>query len=152
MLIAARSSQDFAVQRQAPARNRLLPFRHSAPATSGRFRRRCDGPRPRTILLFRPPQRVLAGKTAAIASQDQFAGPTESTDLIAGQVIRAWELAYCRQPTSDELALAIKFIAGQIETMNASPSSIAEGRTCLRQAMTNLCQTLLSSNEFLYVQ
>ena len=44
------------------------------------------------------------------------------------------------------------FIANQIETMNRQPQAIPSGRTATRQAMTNLCQSLMSSNEFLYVE
>jgi hypothetical protein len=93
-----------------------------------------------------------AGKPLVVSSQEQFAGPPESTESIPGQIVRAWELAYCRQPTSHELTLAVKFISRQIETMNESPAAIPRGRTVIRQSMTNLCQTLLTSNEFLYLE
>ena len=99
-----------------------------------------------------------AGKTVVASSQEQFAGPPESTDAIPGQIVRAWELAYCRKPTGEELTLAVEFISRQIETMNESTSVVSQarvipdGRTIVRQAMTNLCQTLLTSNEFLYLE
>ncbi|MEZ6134499.1 MAG: PSD1 and planctomycete cytochrome C domain-containing protein [Pirellulaceae bacterium] len=93
-----------------------------------------------------------AEKPRVVSSQDQFAGPVESTDSIPGQIARAWELAYCRKPTSDELASAVKFVSHQIETMNESSTPIPQGRTATRQSMTNLCQNLLTSNEFLYVE
>lgn len=93
-----------------------------------------------------------AGKTVVVSSQEQFAGPPESTDSIPAQIVRAWELSYCRQPTSDELTLAVNFVSRQIETMNESPATIPSGRTIVRQAITNLCQSLLTSNEFLYLE
>ncbi|MCS7466905.1 PSD1 and planctomycete cytochrome C domain-containing protein [Stieleria sp. ICT_E10.1] len=93
-----------------------------------------------------------SGADEAFRSQDQFAGPAESTDAVPGQIVRAWELAYNRQPRGDELALAVKFIADQIRMMGAMPEAIPPGRTSVSQAMTNLCQSLLSSNEFLYVE
>ncbi|QDV45687.1 Planctomycete cytochrome C [Stieleria neptunia] len=86
------------------------------------------------------------------ASQNQFAGPAESTDGVPGQIVRAWELAYSRQPRANELTMAVEFIADQIRMMDQSPSAIPPGRTSVSQAMTNLCQSLLSSNEFLYVE
>ena len=92
------------------------------------------------------------GKKRVVSSQEQFAGPPESTDSIPGQIVRAWELAYCRKPTRDELTLAVEFVSRQIETMNESPGAIPDGRTIVRQSMTNLCQTLLTSNEFLYLE
>jgi hypothetical protein len=88
----------------------------------------------------------------AIASVDQFRGPAESVDDIPGQIVRAWQLAYCREPTSDELVLAAEFVARQIDTLPTLPQAIPQGRSAIRQAMTNLCQALLSSNEFLYVE
>ena len=87
-----------------------------------------------------------------IASDDHFHGPTESIDVIPGRIARAWELACCRKPTSEELSLAVKFVADQIQMMDNEPGAIPKGRTRVRQIMTNLCQTLLSSNEFLYVE
>jgi hypothetical protein len=54
MLIAAPSSQDFAVagaQLRARAQNILLPWLHQAQVTSARLRRRRDTPRPRTTLF-----------------------------------------------------------------------------------------------------
>jgi len=92
------------------------------------------------------------GKNRVVSSQEQFAGPPESTDSIPGQIVRAWELAYCRKPTRDELPLAVEFVSRQIETMNEPPGAIPDGRTIVRQSMTNLCQTLLTSNEFLYLE
>lgn len=88
----------------------------------------------------------------SLSSQQQFAGPPETTDGVPGQVIRAWQLAYCRDPNDEELKIAIEFISNQITTMVEFPSSTAKGRTIIQQAMTNLCQSLLSSNEFLYVE
>ncbi len=92
------------------------------------------------------------GKTVVADSQEQFAGPPESTDTVPSQIVRAWELAYCRQPTNDELMLAVEFVSRQIQTMNDSATANPQGRTVVRQAMTNLCQTLLTSNEFLYLE
>lgn len=91
-------------------------------------------------------------KTTTLASEDQFSGPSESAESIPGQVIRAWQLAYSRDPGDDELHQALHFVARQIETMNSTPEAVGSGRTEIRQAMTNLCQTLLISNEFLYVE
>lgn len=88
----------------------------------------------------------------SFSSQDQFAGPGESTDLLPGQIVRAWQLAFSRTPSDDELELAVEFVSRQIKTMDSMPKAIPTGRTSTRQALTNLCQTLLSSNEFLYVE
>jgi hypothetical protein len=85
------------------------------------------------------------------ASKDGFRGPIESTDMLPGQIVRAWQLAYCRKPTADELQLATGFLAKQLDLLRANEENVPDGRTAARQAMTNLCQVLLGSNEFLYV-
>ncbi len=95
-----------------------------------------------------------SGKTTH-SSTRQFSGPAESSesvDVIPGQIMRAWELAYCRRPTENEFQVACEFIAEQLTTFQSYPDAIPEGRTAVRQAMTNLCQSLLSSNEFLYIE
>jgi hypothetical protein len=97
--------------------------------------------------------RIVAGQTNhKVASAEVFRGPMDSVDTIPGQVVRAWQLAYCREPSDEELALALQFLSRQIIFLKSSPQSISDGRTAYSQAMTNLCQALLSSNEFLYVE
>jgi len=76
---------------------------------------------------------------------------TEGREVIAAQLIRGWELALCRPPRDDELVLTMNFIIGQIKTYQELPDPLPAERTPGRQAMINVCQTLLSSNEFLYV-
>ena len=87
-----------------------------------------------------------------VISKDAFHGPAESIESIPGQIVRAWQLALCRDPSTDELKLAVNFIADQIETLQRKPAAIPKERTASRQAMTSLCQTLLGSNEFLYIE
>jgi hypothetical protein len=56
-------------------------------------------------------------------------------------------LAYGRAPTREEVQLSIEFIEQQlvllINSKNESP---------FEQAMTNYCQALLTSNQFLYME
>ncbi|MBI1348985.1 DUF1553 domain-containing protein [bacterium] len=82
------------------------------------------------------------------ASVSEFRGPQESLETLAGQIVRAWQLAYSREPSNDELKLALNFVAVQMPTLVKPP----ENRSASRQALTNLCQALLSSNEFLYIE
>jgi hypothetical protein len=93
-----------------------------------------------------------AAKDYVAVSTDAFHGPVEKIETIPGQVIRAWRLALCRDPSAAELKLAVSFITDQIETLQRNPAAIPKGRTASRQAMTSLCQTLLGSNEFLYIE
>lgn len=86
------------------------------------------------------------------ASPADFAGPQESIEKIPSQIVRAWQLAYLREPTDEEFSAALAFVAEQVRTMNQHREAIPSGRGVLRQAMTNLSQALLSSNEFLYIE
>ncbi|MCH2373865.1 MAG: DUF1553 domain-containing protein, partial [Planctomycetes bacterium] len=92
------------------------------------------------------------------------------------QVALAWLLAYSRRPTSSELDRSLRFLEGQVEHLRSveaaksSPNvevaakSTDDGEkkddvkdTALEslapelQALTNLCQAVLGSSEFLYV-
>jgi hypothetical protein len=65
----------------------------------------------------------------------------------AAQVQFAWQFAYLRPPESHELQAACAFLARQVEQIRSG----GQAEDAERQALTNLCQSLLSSNEFLYV-
>ena len=84
-------------------------------------------------------------------SDRDFSGPEDSVDLIPGQIQRAWEIVYQRSPSHEELNQSMQFIGDQIRIANASSTFDSETST-VRQCVTNLCQMLLSSNEFLYVE
>ena len=92
-----------------------------------------------------------AEATARYSSADAFSGPALSSEFVPGQVIRAWELAYARRPTPEELKLAFAFIQRQLDLIADQGIALPDGRSPVQQAMTNLCQALLTSNEFLYV-
>ena len=87
----------------------------------------------------------------SIASTEAFSGPLESPEVIPGQIVRIWELALCRRPTDEELRMAASFAAQQVNTLQDDNVALPSGRTPIRQAMVSLCQSLFSSNEFLYV-
>jgi len=94
----------------------------------------------------------LANEGEAIgewSSDSGFHGPP-SPPLVE-QAARAWQLAYCRPAERAELELAMEFLVRQIETMRTQAMSLPEGVSPEKQAMTNLCQALLTSNEFLYI-
>ena len=90
----------------------------------------------------------------------------ESGDDRAGQVARAWQLAFSRSPTAPELADALAFLSGQMGHLRtAGEKEAGETKAAKKdekakpaakpapelQALTDLCQALLSANEFLYV-
>ena len=86
----------------------------------------------------------------------------------ARQVTRAWQLAFSRNPTAQELADALDFLFRQVENLkaiaekpdaekkNAQSKEGEKSKPVTKpaadlQALTDLCQALLSANEFLYV-
>ena len=80
---------------------------------------------------------VAGQPVQTIGSADRFGGPVESTAALPGQIVRAWELAYGRQPTKDEFAMALQFVSHQFEAFASSPAAVPNGRSSVRQAMTN---------------
>jgi hypothetical protein len=80
----------------------------------------------------------------------------ENADL-TDRLTRAWQLAFSRTPTPAERTDAEEFLARQQEHLKSLPEKKdAKGKTIANpdpesQALTDLCQALLSANEFLYV-
>ena len=64
---------------------------------------------------------------------------------LAQQVVYAWQLGYARNPSKDELLLAGDYLQHQLMLLTEKNSTQP-----VQQAMANLCQALISSNEFLY--
>jgi hypothetical protein len=60
-------------------------------------------------------------------------------------VAKAWEIAYLRPPTADELQLGSAFLENQTLVLRAKVQQPELA------ALTNLCQQILASNEVLYV-
>jgi hypothetical protein len=93
------------------------------------------------------------GETAKFSSNDDFHGPQpdETYAELPGQIAAAWELAYLRPPTGEELRLAMQFAARQLAELHENDHGTPPGVTAGRQVLINLCQVLLNSNEFLYI-
>ncbi|HEV7281801.1 MAG TPA: PSD1 and planctomycete cytochrome C domain-containing protein [Pirellulaceae bacterium] len=85
-------------------------------------------------------------------SEAGFHGPAPTEPpLSVGQLADAWEEAYCRPPSREELALAVQFVNRQFAELQLRPRILPEGVSAREQVLANLCQALLTSNEFLYV-
>jgi hypothetical protein len=73
------------------------------------------------------------------------------------QVEAAWQLAFARGPRPSELQEALRFLAAQAPSVPAEPAQTAGANPqpapgeAPVDALASLCQVLLSSNEFLYV-
>lgn len=93
------------------------------------------------------------GHVATWKSDQGFTGPQPTAiQLNPHHLVQAWQKAYCRPPSREELEIAIDFINQQSHEMAVRPRTLAEGVSPPQQALINLCQALLTSNEFLYVQ
>ncbi len=94
----------------------------------------------------------VGGETMKFSSKAGFHGPAAAaTSLELASIVRAWQLAYSRNPSRDELTAACAFVAEQRQYLRQHPQQTAHGRSAEMQAFANLCQALVSSNEFLYV-
>lgn len=94
-----------------------------------------------------------AGDSTTFGSADDFHGPVTQDNYaeLPAQIAAAWELAYLRPPTGDELRVALQFAARQLAELHHTARGTPPGVTAGRQVLINLCQILLNSNEFLYV-
>ncbi len=80
----------------------------------------------------------------------------EAGKELSAQVVRAWTLTFSEQPTEQQTKSAVQFIQHQTERLkqsqaakNLTKSDAAKTPELL--AMASFCQTLFSSNRFLYV-
>jgi hypothetical protein len=97
--------------------------------------------------------RTEDGGEVAFHSHEDFHGPAAAaTGIELASVVRAWQLAYSRLPTRDELQSACVFLTRQSTYLRLHPQQAAPGRSPELQALVSLCQALLSSNEFIYVE
>ncbi len=96
------------------------------------------------------PDEGTATEEGSSGSKETPAEPEKKTDW-EGQITRAWQLALCRAPQEEEMAICRQFIDEQLATIAAEQTPLPKDVGPEQQAMTNLCQALLTSNEFLYV-
>ncbi len=94
----------------------------------------CDA---RTCSTVAPQALLLMNNQFVLAQAEQFARRVrrDAGDDPAAQVARAWATAFSRPPGAEEAKEAVAYLARM-----SGPA-----------ALTRLCQALLSSNEFLYV-
>jgi mono/diheme cytochrome c family protein len=75
---------------------------------------------------------------------------SEAADDQSKQIQVAWQLAFGRDPLEAEATRAASFLAEQAQPIEGAPAP-ADGSPS-SDPLVNLCQVLLSSNEFLYVE
>ncbi|WP_165070941.1 DUF1553 domain-containing protein [Paludisphaera rhizosphaerae] len=83
---------------------------------------------------------ALAGRLIAGAPGDDEAA-------VDRRIVEAWRTTYLRSPSPEETAAAREYLAAQKAVLDKDPAAKDRDRT----ALAGLCQQLLNSNEFLYV-
>ncbi|MCA9132551.1 MAG: DUF1553 domain-containing protein, partial [Planctomycetales bacterium] len=85
-------------------------------------------------------------------SASEFSGPAEDLSRLPGQIIAAWKQILSRSPNEQELQLALAFAGDQLSLMAKEQQGTPAGRSPGEQVLVNVCQMLLSCNEFLYIE
>jgi hypothetical protein len=80
-------------------------------------------------------------------SADGLAAQVHGEPGQGGPIRRAYELAFGRDPSPEELRLALEFLASQRSNYAADNNSDPA-----RQALIDFCQALLSMSECIYIQ
>jgi len=86
-----------------------------------------------------------------VESATSFRGPSERTDRLAQQIHTAWNLILRRDPTQDEIHALKSFLSKQLENLYRDPQRVPPGSSPTQQVLVNVCQMLINSNEFLYI-
>ncbi len=96
------------------------------------------------------------GKVTTYDSVAEFHGPVteenQQAELLPGQIVQAWRYILGRDPSPSELQLAGNFAVAQLEELYSSAQPMPAGITPVRQVLINVCQGLINSNEFLYIE
>jgi hypothetical protein len=119
-----------------------------------------------------PQSLMLLNGEFSLAQGEAFAARVrrEAGAELKDQVKRAWKLAYLREPREKELAGALAFLQASTDAFRKQPATAPAAAPTLtkkgakpaappakplspeERALAALCQALLSSNRFLYVE
>jgi len=94
---------------------------------------------------------IEQGSQQVFESVAGFSGPPDDFSRLPAQLVAAWQQILQRPPRAAEFQAAMEFVNQQVPLLQQEATKIAEGQTVSTQVLTNLCQILLGSNEFLYV-
>ena len=99
-------------------------------------------------LTFTP----AGGEPVVHDSVTAFRGPAEDFTHLPSQIIAAWEIILSRPPSDEELKTSLQFASDQLTLMSRDARGTSPGRSPAQQVLVNLCQMLINSNEFLYIE
>jgi hypothetical protein len=103
--------------------------------------RRCTTVAPQSLLFL---NNEFVIKQAGLIADRLLAEPGSADQ----RVRRVWELLYAAPPTYAELRASVAYLTDQAEKFRKATGPKGDPE---RQALTSLCQVLLGSNRFLYV-
>ena len=75
----------------------------------------------------------------------------EDYSTLGRRIVAAWHHIYHRAPNDQELDAVGRFVQNQIDLLHRQPERLSNGSGIADQVMINICQMLLNSNEFLYI-
>ncbi|TWT91766.1 PSD1 and planctomycete cytochrome C domain-containing protein [Stieleria varia] len=99
-------------------------------------------------LTFTP----TGGEPVVHDSTTAFRGPMKGLIELPSQIIAAWEIVLSRPPNDIELRTALRLASDQLSLMSHDAAGTPEGRSPPHQVLINICQMLINSNEFLYIE
>jgi hypothetical protein len=89
-------------------------------------------------------------QTVSIADALARRAMAEAGSDVANQVARVWRLVFGARPTESEAAASLSFLEQQRELLNKAADR-PKDLTAEAAALSTLCQALMSSNRFLYI-
>lgn len=91
------------------------------------------------------------GKVHTFETAKEFRGPPEEFSRLPDMIVAVWLKILQRPPSVSEFEAAVRLVQQQVPMLQEDPSRLPDGQTIGTQVLTNVCQILLSSNEFLYI-
>jgi hypothetical protein len=103
-----------------------------------------------TVKIIFTPNDTSLGPTT-FDSSIGFQLQQEDYASMGQQIVAAWDRILHRGPTNQEIDAVGRFVQGQLDLLYRQPERLSSGNSATRQVLINICQMLLNSNEFLYV-
>ncbi|MEY4941320.1 MAG: hypothetical protein RIQ93_3055, partial [Verrucomicrobiota bacterium] len=106
---------------------------------------------PQSLFMLNDPFVLDAAK--ALASRLRHDAPGD----VRAQVAQAWRILYSREPVKEDVDRSLVYLAEQAEAVRAYHQGIKPAKDALppdppHEALASLCQVLLGSNRFLYLE
>ena len=92
------------------------------------------------------------GNVTKYDSEAEFSGPPEDLNQLPTHLTEAWKRILSRPPQAREMQAALDFAGQQLQSLALNRQGTASNRAAGHQVLVNVCQMLLNSNEFLYVE